>query len=30
MGGEVQVESKGIGFGTCFVIKMPGISRRII
>jgi len=30
MGGEVQVESQGIGFGTCFVIKMPGISRRII
>jgi hypothetical protein len=27
MGGEVSVESEGIGHGTCFIIKMQAISK---
>jgi hypothetical protein len=27
MGGEVTVESQGIGHGTCFIIKMQAISK---
>jgi signal transduction histidine kinase len=26
MGGEVKVESEGLGHGTCFIIYMKGIS----
>jgi signal transduction histidine kinase len=26
MGGEVKVESEGIGHGTCFIIKLQGVS----
>jgi hypothetical protein len=27
MGGEVSVQSEGIGYGTCFIIKMQAISK---